>query len=155
TGFGPFYDGVTHVFATPQDLLPVVALALLGGLCGPRHGRTVLFVLPLAWLVGSGIGLVVAQHIPAPAVTAAVTIVLGVLVAADMPLPVTLVAGLAAVLGLLNGDLNGVELAKVPVNGGASLCLSVAGLACALFVVLSLLAGHVASLRAQWARVVV
>ena len=53
TGFGPFYDGLTHLFVTPEDLLPVIALALLAGLRGPRFGRAVLFVLPVAWLVGS------------------------------------------------------------------------------------------------------
>jgi hypothetical protein len=26
TGFGPFYDGLTHPLVTPEDLLPVVAL---------------------------------------------------------------------------------------------------------------------------------
>ena len=25
TGFGPFYDGLTHLFVTPEDLLPVIA----------------------------------------------------------------------------------------------------------------------------------
>ena len=33
--------------------LPVIALALLAGLRGPRFGRAVLFVLPIAWLVRS------------------------------------------------------------------------------------------------------
>jgi hypothetical protein len=41
TGFGPFYDGLTHLFVTPEDLLPVIALALLAGLRGPRFGRAV------------------------------------------------------------------------------------------------------------------
>ncbi len=35
TGFGPFYDGLTHLFLTPEDLLPVVALALWRG-CAAR-----------------------------------------------------------------------------------------------------------------------
>ena len=26
TGLGPFYDGFTHLFLTPEDLLPVLAL---------------------------------------------------------------------------------------------------------------------------------
>ena len=41
TGFGPFYDGLTHLFVTPEDLLPVIALAFLAGLRGPRFGRAV------------------------------------------------------------------------------------------------------------------
>ena len=50
TGFGPFYDGLTHPFVTPEDLLPVVALTLLAGLRGAQCGRWVLFALPAAWL---------------------------------------------------------------------------------------------------------
>ena len=46
TGLGPFYDGLTHLFVTPEDLLPVIALALFAGLCGPQSGRAVLFILP-------------------------------------------------------------------------------------------------------------
>ena len=42
TRFGPFYDGLTHLFVTPEDLLPVIALALLAGLRGPPFGRSVL-----------------------------------------------------------------------------------------------------------------
>ena len=94
TGFGPFYDGLTHLFVTPEDLLPVVALTLLGGLRGPRCARAVLFALPLAWLAGSVAGLLVAPQVTLPAATAAVTIVLGALVAADLPLPLELVAAL-------------------------------------------------------------
>src|ERR1700732_3770000 len=53
TGFGPFNDGLTHLFVTPEDLLPVIALALLAGLRGPRFGRAVLFALPAACLGGT------------------------------------------------------------------------------------------------------
>jgi urease accessory protein len=66
TGFGPFYDGLTHVFLTPEDLLPVIALALLAGLRGPRFRRIVLFVLPVAWLAGSTAGILLEQHTMPP-----------------------------------------------------------------------------------------
>src|SRR5262245_33207222 len=46
TGFGPFYDGLTHLFVTPEDLLPMVVLTLLAGLHGAQCGRWVLFTLP-------------------------------------------------------------------------------------------------------------
>ena len=45
TGLGPVYDGISHVLLSPDDLLPVVAMALLAGLNGretgsaPRHWR--------------------------------------------------------------------------------------------------------------------
>ena len=57
TGFCLFYDGLTHLFVTPEDLLQVIALALLAGLRGPAVGRAVLFALPLSWLCGSMAGI--------------------------------------------------------------------------------------------------
>ncbi len=57
TGLGPLFDGVGHVVVTPEDLLPVIALALLAGLGGKSYGRMVLFVLPVAWLIGGLVGL--------------------------------------------------------------------------------------------------
>jgi hypothetical protein len=65
TRFGPFYDGLTHLFVTPEDLLPVIALALLAGRRGPRFGRVVLFALPVAWLVGSATGTLLAASVRA------------------------------------------------------------------------------------------
>ncbi len=34
TGLGPVYDGVGHLMLTPEDLVPVIALALFAGLRG-------------------------------------------------------------------------------------------------------------------------
>jgi urease accessory protein len=150
TGFGPFYDGLTHLLVSPEVLLPVVALALLGGLHGPRVGRTVVFALPVAWLAGSLLGPLVVPHVTMPAVTAAGTVAVGGMVAAGQQLPPGVVGGLAVVVGLFAGTLGGIGIA----TAHASL-LSVAGVIAALFVVLSLLAGQVASLRAPWARVMV
>lgn len=150
TGLGPFYDGLTHLFLTPEDLLPVVAVALLAGLRGPRPGRAVLLVLPAAWLVGSGAGLLGAPHVPLPAATAAVTIAIGALVAADRPLPLGLVAGLAILVGLVSGGFAGIELGRARMSG-----LGIAGAVCALLAVVSLLAGQVTSARAPWARAAV
>ena len=56
TGIGPVYDGMAHLFVSFEDLLPVIAIALLAGLNGPRAGRWMLFTLPLAWLVGGMAG---------------------------------------------------------------------------------------------------
>ena len=150
TGFGPFYDGLTHLLVTPEDLLPVVALALLGGLHGPRIGRTVVFALPVAWLAGSLLGPLVVPPVTMPAVRAAGTVAVGGMVAAGRQLPPGVVGGLAVVVGLFAGTLGGIGIA----TAHASL-LSVAGVIAALFVLLSLLAGQVASLRAPWARVMV
>ena len=150
TGFGPFYDGLTHLFVTPEDLLPVIALALLAGLRGPRFGRTVLFTLPVAWLVGSAAASLLVPQSTLPVAEIILTIVLGALLAADCPLPVAAVGGLAILLGLLHGSLNGSELPKTISSGQIS-----AGVAVALFVVVSLLAGQAAAVRLLWARVAV
>ena len=146
TGLGPFYDGISHFALTPEDVLPVLALALLAGLSGPRHGRTVLFVLPLAWLAGGLLGLSRSSELLMPVLTASTLLVLGALVALDRKLPLGLVGGLAAVLGLFHGYLNGT--AKL----GA---LGLSGVAVTLFVVVALVAAFVVSLRAPWSRVAV
>ena len=150
TGLGPFYDGLAHLFVSPEDLLPVIAIALLGGLRGANFGRTVLFVLPVAWLAGSFAGRFSPVPLTLPALTAALTVILGGLVAADRPLSVTLVAGCGLLLGLLHGLLNGIELARQP-----SIISSSVGVSVALFIVVSLLAGQVTTVRAAWARLAV
>jgi hydrogenase/urease accessory protein HupE len=150
TGFGPFYDGLTHLFVTPEDLLQVISLALLAGLRGQRFGRAVLFALPAAWLLGTIAGLLVPPPITMTAVTAITIIALGVLVAADRRLPLTLVGGIAILIGIHSGGLNGIELAKARSGPWVA-----AGIACAIFVVVSIFAGQVASVRALWARIAV
>ena len=57
TGLGPFYDGMIHLILSPDDLLGVLAIALLSGLAGARYGRAVLFTLSAAWLLGGLLGL--------------------------------------------------------------------------------------------------
>lgn len=151
TGFGPFYDGLTHLFVTPEDLLPVIALALLAGLRGPRFGRSVLFVLPVAWLVGSTAGVWIAPQLTLPGLEIILTIGLGTLLAADRPLSFGFVISLAILLGLFHGVLNGAELAKKPSSGE----VVAVGVTVGLFVLVSLLAGQAASLRVRWARVAV
>ena len=151
TGFGPFYDGLAHLFVTPEDLLPVIALGLLAGLRGPRFGRAVLLALPLAWLVASTAGVLLAQQLTPAAAEIILTIGLGALLAADRPLPLGLVVGLAILLGLIHGILNGSELAKTL----SSAQMSNAGVVVALFVSVSLLAGQAASVRVRWARTAV
>jgi hydrogenase/urease accessory protein HupE len=76
---------------------------------------------------------------------------LGALLAADCLLPVAFVASLAVLLGLIHGILNGSELAGTPASGQ----MAAAGVAVALFVAVSLLAGEAASVRTLWARVAV
>ena len=52
TGLGPVYDGAAHFVLSPEDLVPLLALALLAGLRGPAAGRAALFAVTVFWLVG-------------------------------------------------------------------------------------------------------
>jgi hydrogenase/urease accessory protein HupE len=149
TGFGPFYDGLTHLFVTPEDLLPAIALALLAGLRGPRFGRCVLFALPVAWLVGGIAGVRLAPLLTLPGLEIILTVGLGALLAADRPLPLAFVVSLAILLGLFHGILNGAELANRPPSGE----MVAVGVTVGLFVLVSLLAGQAASVRKPWMRV--
>jgi len=151
TGFGPFNDGLTHLFVTPEDLLPVIAIALMAGLRGPRFGRAVLLALPVAWLAGTAAGFLLAAPITLPVAETIVTIALGVLLATESPLPFAFVTCLAILLGLLHGILNASELPKTSLSS----LISAAGVAVALFGAVSLLAGQAASMRVRWARVAV
>jgi hydrogenase/urease accessory protein HupE len=149
TGLGPLYDGLLHVALTPEDLVPVLALALLAGLRGVTHGRRALFVLPAAWLLGGVIGLAVHGG-ASPRWTALSFVLLGGLVALDARLPLGATTLLAALLGLGHGYLNGASLAG-PGLGTVGLL----GIVAAVFTLVALAASFVVPLRAAWARLVV
>ena len=149
TGLGPLYDGLLHFALTPEDLVPVLALALLGGLRGVTHGRRALFVLPAAWLLGGVIALTVHGGV-SPSWTALSFVLLGGLVASDARLPLGATTLLAALLGLGHGYLNGSALAQ-PGLGAVGLL----GIVVAVFTLVALATSFVVPLRAVWARLVV
>ena len=150
TGFGPFYDGIMHLALSPDDLLGILAIALLSGLVGARHGRAVLFTLSATWLVGGVIGLQFDREFSLPVVNTLSFLVIGALVTLDRKLPLAVVAGLAAAIGLLHGFLNGTSMAQV---GGGIVALL--GIATGVFVAVALVTAYVVSLRVAWARVAV
>ena len=149
TGFGPFYDGLTHLFVTPEDLVLVIGVGLLAGLAGVAPARAAVFSLPAAWLAGSVTGALLGAPATGAAPAAVATVAVGGLVAADAPLPAWAIAAIAVAIGLLAGGQNGAELAAAHAS-----TLVAVGAACALFVTLSLLGGQVTAVRASWARVV-
>lgn len=150
TGLGPVYDGISHVLLGPDDLLPVLAMALLAGLNGKAAGRLALFVLPASWAIGGLLGFAARTPLLPGAVAAFSFLALGALTAADRRLPPTVVTGLAAALGLLHGWLNGAGIATTGREA-----LGLAGIVAAIFVLVALVAAFVVSLRAPWARIVV
>jgi hydrogenase/urease accessory protein HupE len=150
TGIGPLYDGLTHFLMSPEDFLPVVALALLAGLRGAAYGRRALFALPVAWLLGGLIGLTVLTANDHPIVAAAWFLLLGGLLAADAKLSLRVTTALAALLGLYHGYLNGAGMGQ-----STTAAVALLGLVFAVFVVVALAAAFVVRLRAEWARIAV
>jgi hydrogenase/urease accessory protein HupE len=150
TGMGPFYDGLMHFLMSPEDIIPVLALAVLAGLRGASYGRRTLFVLPTAWSLGALAGLSSMVGNPHPFIAAAWFLLLGGLVAADAKLSLRATTGLAALLGLYHGYLNGTGMGQ-----SLSAVVIFLGLVFAIFVVVALLAAFVVRLRASWARIAV
>jgi hydrogenase/urease accessory protein HupE len=148
TGMGPVYDGIGHLLLTPEDLVPVLALALYAGLRGAVTGRRVMFLLPSAWFIGGLAG--VAVNIVSPfSVPAISVLILGGLVAADIYMPSSGVTGLAIVLGLVHGFLNGCALREGAGTPG------LLGIAALLFVVVTLLSALAVSIGKSRARIAV
>jgi hydrogenase/urease accessory protein HupE len=148
TGMGPVYDGIGHLLMTPEDLVPVLALALYAGLRGSIAGRRAMFLLPIAWFIGGLAGSMVnnVAMLPIPAMS---FLILGGLVAADLCMPDTAVTGLVIALGLVHGFLNGAALRE-----GAG-TLGLFGIMAMLFVLVTLVSALVVSLGKPWARIAV
>ena len=148
TGMGPVYDGIGHLLLTPEDLIPVLALALYAGLRGAVIGRQTMFLLPCAWFVGGLAGSAIqnATSFPLPALS---FIILGGLVAADLYLPAAAVAGLAIILGIVHGFMNGVALQEGIGTVG------LIGIIAMLFVLITLASALVVWLGKTWGRIAV
>jgi len=150
TGMGPVYDGSLHFLTSAEDLIPVLALALLTGLRGAEYGRRALFTLPAAWLLGSLAGLAASATSGSALLSSLWFLLLGGLVAVDANLPLRVTTGLAALLGLVHGYLNGTGM-----GGSVSAVLAVLGLVAAVFMLSVLAAAFIVQLRARWARIAV
>ena len=148
TGMGPIYDGLMHFLMSPEDFVPVLALALLAGLRGAAYGRRALFTLPTAWILGGFVGISAAATNGNAVVSAIWFLLLGGLLALDTKLSLRLITALAALLGLYSGYLNGTGMGEF---GTASVALF--GLVFAVFVLVAFATAFVVQLRAQWARV--
>ena len=150
TGMGPVYDGMAHFLMSPEDLVPVLALALLAGLRGASYGRRALFVLPSAWLIGGLLGLPQSAANSSAIVSPFWFLLLGGLAAADIELPLVIATLLALLLGLNKGYVNGAGLGQPQ-----TAIVALAGLTSAVFVTIALASAFVVRLRAQWARIAV
>ena len=148
TGLGPYYDGIGHLLVTPQDLLPLLALAFLGGLAGPEGARRLLFAVPLAWFAGGLAGLTRGEEVQAPFLTAVTVLVVGGLLAADRKLPPAASVAVAVVIAMVHGYLNGTAMS------GAGLGLpALAGIAATTFVLMALAGALAVAWRTGWTRI--
>ena len=150
TGFGTFYDGVVHLFITPSDILVAIGLGLLAGLCGAAASRGAIIALPAAWLTGEMIGAIYPEVITLPWLTTLSFGIVGVLVALNATMPRTMLLLLTCVAGMLHGFVNGATMAAAGTDR-----LGMLGAAIAVFIVITLVAAQVVSLRALWSRIVV
>ncbi|MFO1207039.1 MAG: HupE/UreJ family protein [Burkholderiales bacterium] len=147
TGLGPVYDGIAHLILTPEDLLSLLALAVLAAMRGSSHAQRAIFTLPLAWLLGGILGAWVKIPLPA-ALSWLPLLVLGSLVAADFRLPPAATTALAVALGLWLGLAN--------VNAMAQAGFGFRGLVGAVataFVVTTLTAACVTAWQSGWLRI--
>lgn len=149
TGLGPVYDGVLHFFASPEDVLPVLAMGLYAGQRGAPWGRRALWVTPLSWILGGWLGLGHAA-MNGTVISCVSFVVLGGLLAADAKIGLSGLTALAALLGFSHGYLNGAGIGTTDSPGVALL-----GLAASVFVVVALTSALVIPLRVGWTRIVV
>jgi hypothetical protein len=146
---GPIYDSVLHLLASPESLAPVLGLALLAGLRGARQGRWALFAVTGAWFVGAAAGFAPASGTVASLAPAGVCLVLGSLVAADLPIPLGLTVALAAAVGFLSGAM------EVAAQGPGRTVSGLAGACATVFVLSALVASIIVPLRILWLRIAV
>ena len=148
TGFGGFYDGIAHLLITPADLLLVLGLSLLSGQQGPAGGRVLLLVLPLCWLLGGGLGQMLALGDSLDIASILWFTLIGCLVALQCLLQPRRLAVLSAISGLLFGLGNG---STMPLDGPLSLDLL--GVVSALSVLAALVSAQTSVSRREWIRI--
>lgn len=147
TGMGPVYDGISHYGLSPEDFLPVIALAFFAGLRGPAVARWMMAALCLGWMCGGSLsfaGLAFPQTV-LPFATAVLFLAVGGCLAANLPVPPVAGLVLAAALGLVRGaaDLTGVIATPAHV-------LTLIGMSGAVFVSFALAASLTLPLRRMW-----
>jgi hydrogenase/urease accessory protein HupE len=149
TGAGSFYDGTAHFFLSFEEILPVVALSLFGGLRGPQFGRWLIVVLPVCWIIGGFAAFKFHNiNLPSAIITVLVMLFPGALLASDWNLPIKIVIAIAALFGLLLGFLNGIAMPQ-------GSFLELIGSSTAAFIVAVLSAALAVALNHGWTRIVI
>jgi hydrogenase/urease accessory protein HupE len=110
TRLGDFYGGMLHPLTAFEEILPWLALAILAAFQGPKRARWLLAVFPLGLLAGGILSLVLPNPPFIPALSVALIAITGLAVAAAINVPLPVLIGLAAVMGLVHGYQNGREM---------------------------------------------
>ncbi len=134
SGFGPVADGALHLFLSFDDLLAVVAMAVLASQHDEATAQRAAGTLPAAWFVGAFAGFAAGKAFIPASTTSLTLLALGILVAAGRRLPMALVTALAAAVGLVHGLLKGASLAASRHDG-----MALAGIVGAVLVVATLI----------------
>jgi urease accessory protein len=147
TGLGPIYDGISHFATSPEDFLPLIALAFLAGLRAPRHARALFYTLPLAWFAGAVYAMLDA---PTPAIilsalTAGLFLTTGGCLACRAKLSLGGCVALGTFLGLVRGTANFSSLE----TSGANL-LTLAGVCVAVTILFTLAVSVTLPLKRLW-----
>lgn len=127
SGGGPFFDGLIHFYVSPDDLLPVLAVALFSGLSGKRAARGLVLTLPVAWLLGTVAGMQVSNLNELEIRFAGVSMLcMGLLLSINLKLPAGLLILVALLLGAWHGLANGLNIATTGTSGLAAIGNTVA-----------------------------
>lgn len=148
TGFGPIADGAAHLFLSFDDLLAVVAMAVLASFHDEAPARRAAGMLPAAWLIGGLAGFAAGRAFLPPGTTSLSLLAVGGLVAAGRRLPGMHLAALAAAVGFVHGSLNGAALAAGRHDG-----MALAGIVAAVLAVATLVVAPGLRLQATGARI--
>jgi hypothetical protein len=147
TGMGPLYDGISHFALSPEDFLPVIALAFFAGLRGARHARALSWVIPLAWFAGGALAMLTLTppDITLSATTAVVFLLVGGLLAVNPVLSIAACTVLGALLGIVRGMADLANLLENPAH-----ILTLMGMGATIFVTFAIAASVTLPLKRVW-----
>lgn len=147
TGMGPVYDGTVHLLLTPEDFIPVLAIAVYSGLQGREYGRYILFVLPLTWFLGGMVGFLSGQ-LPALPYGSLSFLLFGILISINARIPLPLFLLLAAAFGTMHGFFNGQAMKTGP---GV---LGMTGIIVTIFVLVAIISALVSVSSRYWVKII-
>ena len=147
TGMGPIYDGISHYGLSPEDFLPVIALAFFAGLRGPAVARWTMAALCLGWMCGGALSFAGLIFPPTalPFATAILFLAVGGFLAANLAVPPLAGLALAVALGLVRGAADLAGVVATPAH-----TLTLVGMTGAVFVTFALAASLTLPLKRMW-----